>query len=52
MKQEVLPAKLDKARAPASFKKVKYGNNSVTAERRTNKQIMSNQICMKKLTQV
>lgn len=37
----------DKARA--FFQKVKCGNNSITAERRTNKQMMSNQICMNKL---
>lgn len=34
------------------LQKVKYENNSIPAERRTNIQMMSNQICMNNLPQV
>lgn len=42
-----LEVRLDKARATGCFQKVSYEYISIAAERRTNKHMMSNQICMK-----
>lgn len=42
----------DKARATGCFQKVSYEYISITAERRTNEHMMSNQICMKEYRQV